>query len=144
MSVTDLNNSPIEFDVDGKSYKVKKLSVLDIFTQVETKIKEEYIANITSMSKVLDPKDRPEFLKNAIKEIPTGRRLEEMVNEKISTVQGGVDILFTVLNKCQQVTMDEIMGLVGKESNSPAITSIMSFSLGQVKNEEVEDTNQKK
>jgi hypothetical protein len=144
--VSDLNNSPIEFDIGGKSYKVKKLSVLDIFNQVETKIKEEYLKSVTDMSRILPDKDRPEFLRNAIKEMPAGRKLEDMVNEEINTVAGGIDVLTTILNKCQQVTKDEIMAMVGNESNSTTISSIMSYALGQGKEEakEVGDTKQKK
>jgi len=146
MSVSDLNNSPIEFDIDGKTYKVKKLSVLDIFSQVETKIKEDYLKSVTDMSKILPDKDRPDFLRSAIKEIPSGRKLEDMVNEKINTVAGGIDILNTILNKCQQVSIDEVMSMVAKESNSTIVSSIMSYALGQGKEEtkEVGDPNQKK
>jgi ribosomal protein L12E/L44/L45/RPP1/RPP2 len=146
MSVSDLNNSPIEFDIDGKVYKVKKLSVLDIFSQVETKIKEDYLKSVTDMSKILPDKDRPDFLRSAIKEIPSGRKLEDMVNEKINTVAGGIDILNTILNKCQQVSIDEVMSMVAKESNSTTVSSIMSYALGQGKEEakEVGDTKQKK
>ena len=56
------------------------------------------------------------------------------------------DILVTILNKCQQVSKDEVMSMVGKESNSTIISSIMSFSLGQGKEEVKEsgDPKQKK
>jgi hypothetical protein len=146
MSVSDLSNSPIEFDIDGKVYKVKKLSVLDIFQNVEVKIKEDYLKSVTDMSKILPDKDRPDFLRNAIKEIPSGRKLEDMVNEQINTVAGGIDILVTILNKCQQVSKDEVMSIVGKENNSTTVSSIMSYALGQGKEDvkEAGDPNQKK
>jgi hypothetical protein len=105
MSVADLSNSSIEFDIDGKTYKVKKLNILDIFVKFETDIRQDYIQSISDMAKILDSKDRAEFLKNAIKELPTGRSLEDKVDEKMNTIQGGVDLLYTILQKCQEVIL---------------------------------------
>ena len=147
MSVADLSNSSIEFDIDGKTYKVKKLNILDIFVKFETDIRQDYIQSISDMAKILDSKDRAEFLKNAIKELPTGRSLEDKVDEKMNTIQGGVDLLYTILQKCQEVSKNDIITMVSKESNGEVINSIVSYALGQSKNEASEavgDPNQKK
>lgn len=142
--INDLSNAPLEFAIGAKKYKVKKLSVLDIFGTVEKKIKEEYIENITEMSKILPDKDRGEFLRSAIKEIPSGRKLEDMVNDTLNTTSGGIDILFVILNKCNNVSMDELMDMVTDSSLSNDITKVMSFAMGQGNEEPVEVDDSKK
>lgn len=146
MSVSDLNNTPIEFDIDGKSYKVKKLSILDIFEQIEKKIKEKFIQDISSMAKVLPDKDRADFLRASIKEIPTGKRMEEQVGDYLNTTQGGIDILITILNKCQQISSEEVMAIISKASNTDMVSQVMSYAMGQGKEEAKDDgeTKQKK
>jgi len=167
--ISDLNNSPIEIElfvievvekkteVEGKlvvtkeevqvkrAFKIAKLSVMDIFDSVEVKIKEEYLHTIADMAKMLDAKDRPEFLRSAIKDLPSGARMENMVSESMSTTKGGIDILYRILNTCQTISRGEITSLVSIESNGPAISSIMAYALGQGKKEDdAGDTKQKK
>jgi len=145
MSVSDLTNKPIEFDIDGKTYKVKKLSVLDIFENTEVKIKEKYEKDVSDMAKLLSDKDRGEFLRNAIREMPTGKRMEEMVNDHINTTQGGLDMLKTILNKCQEVSMEEVLSIVGKASNNDSVSSIMAYAISQGEKEATDgETKQKK
>lgn len=143
MSISDLNNTAIEFTLAEKKYKIKRLNLLDIFNSVEKSIKEEYVQSVTELSKALPDKDRVEFLRSAIKEMPTSKRLEEMVNDKINTTSGGVDILTIILNKCQSVSKEEVVNIISDNKNAPDVSAIMAYALN-AKQEEEQDDGKKK
>ena len=130
MSVTNLSNAPIEFTIGGKQWKIRKLSVLDLFSEFEKEVKEEYVKNINELVKALPSQDRASFLSSAIKEMPSGKRLEELAQERMNTVQGGVRMFVAVLGKCQPVSTEDAMSLAMDPENQPAIQQAMAYAVG--------------
>lgn len=129
MSVSTLANTHVEFDIGGQTFKVRKLSIMDIFVEFEREVRQDYINNINEMVKVLPATDRKGFLADAIKEMPAGKRLEDLANERIATVQGGLKLLHAVLSKCQPVTPDEAMALAADNANAEAIAEVMAYAV---------------
>lgn len=144
MDIAELNNMPLEFTLSGKVYKVKRLSITEIFSDFEKEIKQEYINDINLVAETMEAKDRIDFKRKAMQDIPRGAKLQDLVNEKMGTISGGIKLLHKALNKCQQVSLDECIA-ISENKNADTVGQIISYALGQdVRAEEVKDDQGKK
>jgi len=131
MEIANLANTPIEFTLSEKKYKIVRLSMLDVFGIFEADVKEEYISDIVAMARhIPDVKERIEFQKQAARDIPRGKTMEEQVRLKMDSVEGGIKILHIALNKCQEVPIDEVKEVLSNEKNAAAIQAVMAFLFG--------------
>lgn len=144
MNTHTLANGVIELQFKDKKFKVKKLSLLDIFGVFEQQIKEEYMSNIAEMSKMVPENQRSEFVKSSIKEFPSGKKLEDAVNDRMDTTQGGISLLYTILNKCQSVSRDDIVQMATDKEASVFVQSVVSFALDQEMPDAMKEETEKK
>jgi len=145
MGVSTLANKPMKFTLpNGKAYEVKKLSILEIFGELEKDIKEEWLANINSIASSLPVPDRKSFLTGIIRDMPAGQNLERLAQAKMESVAGGFKILKMVLSRCQEVSQEELQDLVGDNANQNIIDQIMSYAVGVDSQTTALDATQKK
>jgi len=140
-NLSDMANVPLDFVINGKTYKIKRLSIRDIFLDFEKEIKEKYMQNVMEMSKLIDSKDKMEYLRKAMVDMPSGRRLDDMVQEEITSISGGTKVLIKALNTCQKVTEQEVMQMSMDANNSDTLAQIITYCLGG-NIEEEKKTNQ--
>jgi hypothetical protein len=131
MDINNIANSPIEFTLSKKVYRVKRLSLLDLFSSFEGDVKREYMENIAAYAKTIeDAKEKNKFQTMAMKEMPRGKELEEMVSSKMNGVDGAIKIMTLALSKCQQITSEEVKNIIQDPVNTEVITVLMDFIIG--------------
>lgn len=112
MSISELANEPIEITLGGRTLKIKRLTLKELFTPAEVKVQEKYIHNANLMASTMTGKEKAEFLDRALNSVPSGKKLDEMAGEYMSTAVGVSDTLLMGLNKCQEVTEAEISDMI--------------------------------
>jgi len=117
MSIAELSNSPIQLTLAGKTYKIKRLSVSDIYGKAQAKVVEEYRNNIKDIAKDLIGADKTNYLTSATKDIPRGEILNNLANEWLNSPLGMAEILFIGLSKYQEVTQDEVAEAIIKSTD---------------------------
>lgn len=117
MSISDLSNSPIELSLGGKAYKVKRISMAEIFGMAESKIVQEYLKNIQTIAACLSGPEKANYLTSVTKGIPKGAELSASANEYLESVSGMIDLFKIGLNKLQKVGDDELNTMFLSSSN---------------------------
>jgi len=145
MDIQNIANSPIEFELSGKTYKVKRLSLMDLFASFEGDVKKEYMANISEYaSTITNAVEKQKFQTMAIKQMPSGIELQDMVSAKMNGIDGAIKILFLALSKCQQVTIEAVTEIIQDPANANVITTLMDFIIGNDVKAEKAEVDEKK
>lgn len=140
MDVNNIANNPLEFVLSGKKYLVKRLNLMDLFGEFEADVKKQYMDDIISLAnRMSDSKERIEFQRQAIKDIPKGKTLEEAVRSAMDSFDGGIKLLWLSLVKSNKITLEETKQLVMDSDNQAVITNIMNFITGSDQEEKKEE-----
>jgi ABC-type Zn uptake system ZnuABC Zn-binding protein ZnuA len=118
MSISELDNTPVDITLAGRKLKIQRLSIRELFTPAETKIQKEYIANVQEIAKGLTGKDKTDFMITALKDMPKGQALEQQALDYMATPIGIAQVLMLGLNKCQAISEDDVANLMLKASES--------------------------
>jgi len=152
MLINDVGNIPVEFNVDGKVYKVKRLSMKNLLGFFEAEVKSERMDNIIQYAnKIEDEIKKAKFEQEAQKNIPKEDELRELANEKIKSTEGAIKILYVILSELNDITPEEVLELMSHKENQTALNTIIRYA-GETDENEVteedvestEDTTQKK
>ena len=131
MDVHNLANSPIKFTISGRTFDVKRLSILDLFAAFESDVKKSYLDDVIALAgRMLTSKERIEFQKDALKAMPRGKELQDQVAEDMNSFEGGIKILHLALSKCNTISYDEVKQMVIASTNPAEITSVMDYVVG--------------
>ena len=141
MDIQNIANTPVEFELSGKTYKVKRLSLLDLFGSFEADVKKEYMSNISEYaSSITNAQEKQKFQTMAIKEMPRGVELQDMVSAKMNGIDGAIKILYLALSKCQQITIEAVTQIIQDPANADVIATLMDFIIGNdVKEDKVDE-----
>jgi hypothetical protein len=118
MSLNEQANEPIEITLGGRKLKIQRLSISELFIPAQTKIKNDYIANITEMAKNKEGKDKNDFEDRMFDKIPTGKELDSLALEYMETPVGVAQALMIGLNKGQAITELEVSDLISNATES--------------------------
>jgi len=127
-NISELANTPLDFKIGEKVYKIKRLSLNSIFAEFEKEIREDYFTNTREMLKVLEDKDKEIFFKT--NKMPVGKVMDEKVQERLQSNSGGIKVLYKAFNLCQKVSQEEINAIIEDANNSDIISQIISYSIG--------------
>jgi hypothetical protein len=131
MDVHNLSNSPVKFTISGKTFDVKRLSILDLFATFEAEVKRVYLDDVISLAgRMQTTKERIDFQKAALKEMPRGKELQDQVAEIMNSFEGGIKILHLALSKCNTISYDEVKQMVVSSTNPAEISSCMDYVVG--------------
>ncbi len=145
ISISELTNNPIEIKVCDKIYKVKRLALNEIFGQLESKLKSDYINETTQVANALSGPDKMAFLNERMKNIPKGDVIYKSALEYIQTFDGIFLLLKIGLNKLQEVSDDEIAFVIQAGlQNEAGFTQLMSHLMGSEVNATEPNTDKKK
>ncbi len=131
MSISDIANSSITYKINDKEYKIKRLSLLDLYGTFEKLVKEKYLRTVAEYAQLINDKnEKLEFQRKAMQDVPKGQALEDAVQLEMATLDGAKLILKMVLNKCQNVTDEEIENILLDKNNSAVINQIIAHATG--------------
>lgn len=131
MNVNNIANGSLDFTLSGKVYKIKRLNIMDLYGEFEAQVKKQYMDDIISLAnRIENSKERIDFQRAAIKDIPKGKELEQAVNGLMDSFEGGVKLLWLSLNKLNNITLEEAKALILDVNNQATITNIMGFITG--------------
>ena len=128
MSIAELKNDPLTLKLGDGNYKVARLSVGEIFSYAQNKVREEYLKNISEVAKCLSGKEKIEYLNQATKDIPRGEALFAAGTEYLETANGVADLLILALTKYQNVSQEEISSNLLKASDEERLIMISYIS----------------
>jgi len=122
-----MTNSPIEVEVGGRKLKLQKLQLEQIFSALEAQVISQRIAAGNQVAKGLEGDDKINYLRGMTKDLPTGKELQELAHDQMSTVKGVQRVVFLAAKENQPDIMPEdIVGLI-KPENLDEFTSIVSY-----------------
>lgn len=140
MSINDISNGSLVFKLSGKDYSVKRLNLMDLFGEFEAEVKKQYMDDIIGLAeRMTSSKERIDFQRQAIKDIPKGKELDEAVKNVMDSTAGGIKLLWLGLKKENKITIEEVRNLISLEENQATITNMMNFITGQDQEAKVSD-----
>jgi len=134
--ISDLANTPIEITLGGRKLKVQRLTLSEIFTPAETKVRQEYIKDTIDIAKTLTGTDKEEFLAQRKRDTPKGKDLSVLVTEYLESPVGVASQLLILLNKCQTISEFEVSDLLMR-STETELDEIRKFATGEDVHEEM-------
>lgn len=143
MSVTEVGNLPIEISLGGRKFKVRQLSLRQIFGISERKIISDCHRDIETIGKSLIGKIQLDYLLAATKNIPKGSELNELANEYAQTPIGLSELLLVCINnEFQKVEESELAQILSNSTEQEQI-ALMSYVSGVNTEAKVEEDKKK-
>jgi len=129
--ISNLVNLPVSFTLSGKEYKIQRLSPIDLFGRLENMVKENYMDGIISYAeRIKDKQERLAFQREAIKDVPKGKDMQEAIKLLGDTVDGGIKLMSVALSKLNNVTEEEVKSIVIDPANDTVIATLMDYIVG--------------
>jgi len=148
MDISNIANVPIEFSIGANKYKVSRLSLLELFAEFESEAKKGYLSDINEMATTIkDKTEKLDFMVRMMRDMPSGKRLEDLAKDRMNSMSGGLQVLYTSLKKHNKITLDEVKNLSSDESVNTQVAAIVEYALGndlRQKEEKPEETSEKK
>lgn len=129
MDVLEVTNGEVEFSYLDKKYKVKRLSLKEIYEDAERVILNEYNKNMMVVQEALKGQEKINFMIAALKAKPSGTELNLMANQWNCSAEGIVPLVSKILNKCQKVSEDEAKTVALDEKYSVLSFAIVNYAL---------------
>jgi hypothetical protein len=144
MNISEVAGVPVEFDFDGKKYKVARLSLLDIYGITESDIRSQYLEDIKILTNDIESiKERMEQRRLLQTQCPTGSEMEKLAMERLNSVKGNERIIWLSLSKHAKVSMEEVNTFVNKHPDQVNMVMDIILSLDLKKKEEVSESEKK-
>ena len=119
MNISEISGEKFTFELCGKTYKAKRLSIGDIYGYFEEQIKEEALADAKKVSEILPLSQRSSFLVDAWQKLPKGAALFNLANEKLATVEGACAMMYLATKDSNDnITPDTFSNIVTLETIS--------------------------
>jgi len=134
-TMIDLTNDPVEMNIGDKVFKVQKISYHQLFRNMEPVIKEEYIRDVKLFSDQFTGKEKAEYIKSSIKDIPVGESLIELIVKKLQTIEGIIEILFLALKAYNKITKEDIRNLIETPELDTDISNVIAYATDKDKAE---------
>jgi len=125
-------NTPIEVELSGKKYKVRRVSLDTLFGKSEAAVISLQMKRIYEMADKLSGEEKTAFLAKAMLDsLPTGKRLSEMTADYLRSVDGVKMVLLDALRTDQPNIENEINIVKLIEDEPDKITSIINYVIGR-------------
>jgi len=124
MSLIDSANIPIEMSLADRTFKVKRLTIKELFGNAQAKIISRARDNIRETASLLSGNEKMDFLCRATKNLPEGDELNRLAGEYNQSAIGVSELLMIGLNKCQTVSEDEISQIVNNATIEQQISMV--------------------
>jgi len=118
MSLNEQANEPIEITLGGRKLKIQRLSISELFIPAQTKITNDFIANINKMAETKQGQDKNDFEDRMFAKIPVGKELDRLALDYMETPVGVAQVLMIGLNKGQAITELEVSDLISNATEA--------------------------
>ena len=144
-NINEMANLPIDFEIGGKTIKIIRLNIAEIFGHFEKIVKEQHMKNIKDIANIFETsKEKMEYLKEATKSIPNKLELQKLAQEYLQSESGIADVITIGLNKCQKLSDSEILDIF-KNASETEVQLITQYLFGiEVMDTQPEATDVKK
>jgi hypothetical protein len=112
MSIVEMVNAPIDVSVAGKSYKMLRMPIRELFAPIQANIISEYKKNAREIAETLTGKEKFDWNLAALKNIPTKAELDQLCLSYLTCPTGMCELFMVGLSKCQPVNEQEISDLI--------------------------------
>lgn len=112
MSLSELNNTPVEITINGRSYKLCRLSISEIWATAETHIKNNYIRAVQDIAAGLTGAEKMAYLRTAATDMPRGVALQDARADFISSAEGACRLLQMAIAKHTPITEAEVSQII--------------------------------
>jgi len=130
MDVHEITNGEVEFKLDSKCFKIKRLSLYELSFDVEKQVKDEYYANIQKLAGMLNGKEKTDYIQS-VKDL-TDEEVTKLAVAKSNTFRGRCEELFKILSKCQKVTMQDVEALLMDEKYWTLVAAMQNYALSGI------------
>ena len=115
-SVLD-HSKEIKVALGDDTYIVNPLTLSDIYTHFESKIRSESLADAKEVAQSLPKEDRVEFMTKVWKELPKGAEVDEQVSTMLQSLGGIQECIFkALLNAGINITIEIVKKYVNIDS----------------------------
>ena len=102
------HNQTMDVKLGDNIYKVSPLTVTDIHSHFEGKIKQKLVDDARMMAEALPKEDRVTFITQAWKSIPTGAEMDGRIAAQMNSISGIQECFFKAISKLNKVTIDDV------------------------------------
>lgn len=127
-TLNDLTNDPIEMNIGDKIFKVQKISYHQLFRLMEPTIKEDYIRDVKMFSDQFQGKEKTDYIRSAIKDMPTGEEIINLILKKLHSIEGVIEILYLALKGFNKISKDEVKNMFENPSLDNDISLVISYA----------------
>lgn len=142
MSISDFDNKPMTFNLNGKDYKIKRLAPTEFLGLAETKVKEKIMAEIKELASAFTGKEKIDYMLQAQKSIPKKDELNALAIEWLDSNDGMIELLKIIFNKVEPVSNDEIANII-MNCDEAVLGQLTKYAIGvpdgEIKPDSVED-----
>lgn len=137
MQVSNLANNSIDMKIGERTFKVKRLSINDLYTDFENEVKSEFFDNVVDLaSRIKDIDQALELQRKSIKDIPKGVELELLAGQKLASTNGIIKTVYKAIKDSNEITFEEVKQLVYNKEHSIQLKNIIDYLAG---NDEIEE-----
>lgn len=106
----------MELTMGGKTYTITPLTISEIHSHFESKIKQKSVDDARMMASALPPEDRIKFVTAAWKDMPAGQYLEEKVAEYMNSMTGIQECFVKAISKIVPIAIEEVQKYVNLDT----------------------------
>jgi len=128
MNLANMLNEPVERTIGNKTYKIKRLSLRDLFVTLAKIQQDKFEASIYRLAEKMPEKERNKFIIKALKETEDNDMVS-VVQSGIKSIEGIYEVMKLALNKLQKVT-DEELDEVLSAQNMEQISAVIGYVIG--------------
>ena len=132
MDFNEAANTPVEMELAGKKYKVRRVPLNTIFGKAEAAVLSLQMKRILEMASSLDGEDKASFLAKAMLDsLPSGERLSQMSGSYLKSPDGVRMVLLDAL-RIDQPDIEKGLDITTLLTNeADKITAIIKFVTGR-------------
>lgn len=98
-NITAFKNTIKEIEVDEYVFKIDQLTVFELYSKAQEEYKKFILADSMMIAECLTGKDKVDFLKDVLKEFPTGEDLAIELQNYIQSADGTIMLLKFIISK---------------------------------------------
>jgi len=128
-----LANTPVEMEIAGKKYLVRRISLNAIFGKAEAAVLSTQMKRIREMAAgIEEEEERSSFLAKAMLEsLPSGARLSKLSSEFLRSPQGVQMVVFEALRADQPNIENELDLMEAIRNDDQGIQALVQYLIGR-------------
>ncbi len=131
-NISAFRNTVKEFEIDGYKFKADQLTVFELYSKAQDEYKKFRLKDTLIIAEHLVGREKIDFLKETLKEMPTGEELAMQLQEFIESSDGVIMLLKLVISKNNPELTDNEINKIISPSTIDAFTPIYNYALSGI------------